>query len=523
MSEDVAPSIAELHAGKADAKAWFGLAVLALPTLLVAIDMTVLHLAVPAITASIAPSPVEMLWIVDIYGFMIAGLLVTMGTLGDRLGRRRLLMVGSAGFGAASAIAAFAPSPEILIVARALLGFTAATLMPSTLSLISNMFPNEAERGVAIAIWSSMFMGGTAIGPLLGGFLLEHFWWGSVFLLNVPLTILLLIMAPAFLPEFRAARAAPIDMPSIALSLFGILSATYGIKQIASHGYDVVNLTTMLAGAVLLVGFTRRQLHLAVPMLDLSLFRFPTFTAALTVQFLVVFAVGAPYFLSAQYLQLIQDLSPLDAGLAMLPATIAGIAASLVASRLATAMRPAYVISIVLLVGAGGLGVLITLSGNSELWLVIVGLSLAFVGPSAATALTVNLIVSTAPVERAGEASGLSETSGEFGMALGIALTGSLAVAIYRSHIGANLPAGLPPELAMAANQSLGELLGALGSSTHLAGQDVAAVAKTAFVNSMAAAATVGLLLMLLLAAISIVFLRRVPKPQNAEIDRPPR
>ena len=386
MSEDVTPSIAELHAGKADAKAWFGLAVLGLPTLLVAIDMTVLHLAVPAITASIAPSPVEMLWIVDIYGFMIAGLLVTMGTLGDRLGRRRLLMVGSAGFGAASAIAAFAPSPEILIVARALLGFTAATLMPSTLSLISNMFPNEAERGVAIAIWSSMFMGGTAIGPLLGGFLLEHFWWGSVFLLNVPLTILLLIMAPAFLPEFRAARAAPIDMPSIALSLFGILSATYGIKQIASHGYDVVNLTTMLAGAVLLVGFTRRQLHLAVPMLDLSLFRFPTFTAALTVQFLVVFAVGAPYFLSAQYLQLIQDLSPLDAGLAMLPATIAGIAASLVASRLATAMRPAYVISIVLLVGAGGLGVLITLSGNSELWLVIVGLSLAFVGPSAATA-----------------------------------------------------------------------------------------------------------------------------------------
>lgn len=494
---------------RAGPREWLGLAILALPTLLVAIDMTVLHLAVPSITTALEPSSTQMLWIVDIYGFMIAGLLISMGTIGDRIGRRHLLMIGTAAFGVASMLAAFAASPEMLILARALLGITAATLMPSTLSLITNMFADDGQRGLAIALWSSVFMAGTAAGPLLGGVLLEHFWWGSVFLLNVPLTLVVLIAAPLLLPEHRSEKLGRIDLPSAALLLAGMLGGVYGIKQIAAHGADLQAWAFVVPGAALIFTFARRQLRLSNPMIDLTLFRIPAFSSALGIQFLAIFSVGAPYFPGSQYLQLVLGLSPLDAGLAMLPATVAGIVGAIAASKLAIVMRPAPLITLMLGVGAAGLALLAGTGNPPGLPLLVTGLTLATIGSSAAMTLTVNLIVSAAPPERAGEASGLSETSGEFGMALGIAVLGSLSVAVYRSQVAADLPADLPPNLANAAQDSLGMLAAALNETAHPVATQLSSLGNAAFANGMAAVALAGSGLMVVLAGISMAFLRR--------------
>lgn len=494
---------------RAGPREWLGLAALALPTLLVAIDMTVLHLAVPTITVALRPSAAQMLWIVDIYGFMIAGLLVTMGTLGDRIGRRRLLMIGSAGFAAASILAAFAPNAEMLILTRALLGITAATLMPSTLSLLSTMFRNEAERAFAIAIWSSMFMAGAAIGPLFGGFLLEHFWWGSVFLANVPLVAILLLAAPMLLPEYRAERAGRIDLVSIVLSLTGILSLIYGIKQIATIGAGLTAWITIAAGIVLVTAFARRQQTLSEPMFDFSLFRRVTFTTALAIQLLAIFAVSAPYFLGAQYLQLVLDLSPLNAGIWLLPPTLVGIVAAIAASKLSARVPPAYVMALSLVIGALGFGLLMTISGADGLVPLVAGLSLMAIGSGGTTTLSVHLIISAAPPERAGEASGLSETSGEFGMALGIAVTGSLAMATYRAHINAQPPDDLPYTLLTAAQDSLGAFSAVLARYAETPVEAITRV-QDAFVSGLGVAALTGLLLMLSLAVLSILVLRKL-------------
>ncbi len=221
-------SLTAIGAGRRE---WIGLAVLTLPTLLLALDESVLFLALPRLGSDLAPSSAQLLWIMDIYGFMIAGFLVTMGTLGDRIGRRRLLLLGAAGFGVASVVAAYSTSPEMLIVTRALLGIAGATLMPSTLALISNMFRDPQQRSLAIGGWMAAFTGGFMIGPLIGGTLLEHFWWGSVFLMGVPVMALLLAVGPVLLPEYRAAEAGRLDLVSVALSLAAILPVIYGLKQ----------------------------------------------------------------------------------------------------------------------------------------------------------------------------------------------------------------------------------------------------------------------------------------------------
>src|SRR6266850_178764 len=222
-----------VSAARAGRREWVGLGVLALPCMLISMDLTVLNLAVPHLSADLRPSSSQLLWIVDIYGFLIAGSLITMGRLGDRIGRRRLLLIGAAAFGVASVIAAFAVSAEMLIAARALLGLAAATLAPSTLSLLRNMFLDPRERTFAVGVWIASFSAGGAIGPLLGGLLLEYFWWGSVFLLNMPVMTLLLVLGPILLPEFRNPNAGRIDIGSAALSLAGVLAIIYGIKRIA--------------------------------------------------------------------------------------------------------------------------------------------------------------------------------------------------------------------------------------------------------------------------------------------------
>ena len=292
--------------------------VLALPCLLYSMDLTVLHLAVPKLTADLRPSSVELLWIIDIYGFMVAGSLITMGTLGDRIGRRRLLMIGAVAFGVASVAAAFSASAPMLIATRALLGVAGATIAPSTLSLIRNMFQDPQQRTTAIGVWITSFSLGGAIGPLVGGVLLEAFWWGSVFLIGVPVMVLLLVVGPRLLPEYRDPDAGRLDLISAALSLTAVLAMIYGLKRIAQDGLTAAAVAFIAAGIAIGAVFARRQLRLPDPLLDLRLFRMRGFSASLATYGLsILLSFGAFLFLP-QYLQLVLGMSavprrPLDA------------------------------------------------------------------------------------------------------------------------------------------------------------------------------------------------------------------
>ncbi len=327
-------------APKATRREWIGLAAIALPCFVYAMDMTVLNLALPAISSALAPSASQLLWIVDIYGFLVAGFLITMGTLGDRFGRRRLLLIGAAAFGAASVAAAFADSTEMLIAMRALLGVAGATLAPSTMSLIRNMFHDAHQRQFAIGVWIASFSAGGAVGPLVGGVLLEFFWWGSVFLVAVPVMALLLVVGPRLLPEYRDPDAGRIDLPSVALSLGAVLATIYGLKRMAEHGFGWLALAGVLGGLAFGTAFLRRQRRIDYPLLDLDLFRRPAFTAAFAAYGLSCLAMFGVYLYIAQYLQLVLGLSPLLAGLATVPWSLAFAVGSLLAPRLARRAAP---------------------------------------------------------------------------------------------------------------------------------------------------------------------------------------
>ncbi|MEW5961552.1 MAG: MFS transporter, partial [Chloroflexota bacterium] len=357
---------------KAGRREWIGLAVLMLPTLLIVMDLTVLHLAVPHLSAALQPSSTQLLWIVDIYGFMIAGSLITMGTLGDRIGRRKLLLMGAAAFGLASVLAAFSTNAEMLIAARAVLGVAGATLMPSTMSLIRNMFHNERERTVAIGIWVSGFSAGSAIGPLVGGFLLEHFWWGSVFLLGVPVMAVLLVTGPLLLPEHRDPQPGRFDLLSAGMSLAAVLLVIYGLKQVAENGLGWLPTLSVGVGLVIGLAFVHRQRRLADPLIDLRLFRTPAFSASLATYTLGIFAAFGTFLFIAQYLQLVLGLSPLQAGLWSVPGAIAFIITSNLAPRLGQRVRPAVMVAGGLGLAAIGLGLLTRLGVNS-LALVVIG------------------------------------------------------------------------------------------------------------------------------------------------------
>ncbi|RBM11811.1 MFS transporter [Streptomyces sp. PT12] len=424
---------------QAGPKEWLGLAVLALPTLLLSIDVSVLHLAVPHISEALDPSASQMLWIIDIYGFLIAGFLVTMGTLGDRVGRRKLLLIGAAAFGLASVAAAYADDPATLIAARALLGVAGATLMPSTLALISNMFADARQRGIAIAVWVTMFSVGIALGPVVGGAMLEFFWWGSVFLLGVPIMALLLLAGPVLLPEYRDEDAGRLDLISVVLSLAAILPVIYGLKEIAKDGLSPVPVLALLAGLAGAVLFVRRQRTLDSPLLDFGLFGNPTFRAALVTLLVSMLVAGGTYLFVTQFLQLVGGLSPMRAGLYLLPAAIALIVTSVVSPIAASRFRPAHVVAVGLVLSAAGHVMLATADSTSGIAQVVTGFAFVYGGGGPLIALGTDIVVGSAPPEQAGSASAISETSTELGMALGVATLGSLGTAVYRG--GVDLPA----------------------------------------------------------------------------------
>jgi len=494
---------------KAGRREWLGLAVIALPCLLYSMDLTVLNLAVPAISAELRPSATQLLWIVDIYGFMIAGALVTMGTLGDRIGRRRLLLWGAAAFGAASVLAAFSTSAEMLIVSRALLGLSAATLAPSTLSLIRNMFPDPAERTFAIGVWISSFSAGGAIGPLVGGVLLTWFWWGSVFLIAVPVMLLLLAVGPKLLPEYRDPEAGKMDIPSAALSLAAVLAIIWAIKRFAEDGITLQALAVLSAGVLLAAMFLRRQRRLSEPLVDLALFRAPAFGAALAVNVIGFFAAFGTFLLVAQYLQLVLGLTPFQAGLVSAPSSLGFIAGSMLAPRLLRVMRPAHVMAAGYAVAAIGFLILARAETDYPIPLILAGFSVLSLGLAPVFTLATDLIVGSAPPEKAGTAAGLAETSSEFGGALGIAILGAVVMALYRTTLGDELPAGLPAEIVAAARDTVGTALdeaSRLGGST---GEAVAAAARRAYTVSFEIAATICAFVSALAALAAAVLLRK--------------
>ncbi len=441
---------------RAGRREWIGLAVIALPCLLYSMDLTVLNLAVPSLTVDLKPTSTQLLWIIDIYGFLVAGSLITMGTLGDRIGRRRLLLIGAVAFGAASVLAAFSRSAATLIASRAVLGLAGATLAPSTMSLIRNMFLDPHQRSVAIGVWISSYSAGAVIGPPVGGLLLEHFWWGSVFLVSVPMMVLVLVLGPILLPEFRDPDAGRPDPLSAVLSVAAVLGVIYGLKQIAAHGLSVLPAVSIVVGLGLGALFVRRQRHLDDPLIDLRLFRAPAFSASLATYMLATFAVFGPYVFIAQYLQLVLGLSPMQAGLWSMPFAAGFVVGSLLSPMAARRVRPALLMTAGLLVAAVGF-VLLTQVGRGSGLAIIVASSIIFsLGLSPVFTLANDLIIGTAPPERAGAAAAISETCSEFGGALGIAILGSIGTAIYRGAMTGPVLEGIPPSLADAARETLG-------------------------------------------------------------------
>ncbi|AXB41616.1 MFS transporter [Amycolatopsis albispora] len=416
----------EISAGP---RAWLGLAVLVLPTALLSMDATVLYLALPSLAADLAPSPGQLLWISDAYGFLVAGFLVTMGTLGDRIGRRRLLLVGAAAFLGVSVLAAYAPSAELLIVARGLLGVAGATLMPSTLALIGSMFADPRQRGIAIGLWSAGLSAGVALGPVAGGLLLEWFWWGSVFLLAVPVMVLLLVTGPILLPEHRDPEPGRLDLASVALSLVTVLPVVYGIKHVAEGGSLLPGVLALLAGAGAGAVFLRRQRGLRRPLIDLALFTARPFRNALLVLLAALACVAGVYLFAALYLQQVSGLSPIEAGLWLVPSAVAMVLTSVAAPALAR--RVPRLLAWSLVVAALGFLAMAVASGIAPL---VAGLVLIYLGLGPVMALSTDLVVGAAPPDRAGAASALSETSVEFGLALGVAVLGSIGTFVQRGH-----------------------------------------------------------------------------------------
>jgi DHA2 family multidrug resistance protein-like MFS transporter len=480
--------------------------------MLYSMDLTVLNLAVPSLSADLKPGSAELLWIVDIYGFLVAGSLITMGTLGDRIGRRKLLLIGSAVFGAASALAAFSTSAPMLIATRALLGVAAATLAPSTLSLIRNMFLDPQQRTVAISVWIMSYSAGAAIGPLIGGVLLEHFWWGSVFLINVPVMLLLLALGPLLLPEFRDPDAGRMDPLSAVQSLAAVLAVIYGLKRAAEGGLDGVAILSVLAGLAVGAAFLRRQGRLADPLIDLKLFRIPAFSAALAVNILGFSTAFATFLFIAQYLQSVLGLTPLKAGLWGIPAALAFIVGSMATPAIVRRFHPARVIASGMMVSAAGFVLLAWVDDvTAPLAMLVLGSVVFSVGLTPVVTLTTDIVLSAAAAARAGAASALSETSAEFGGALGIAVLGSIVTAIYRGGIANTLPAGVPAEAAEIARDTIGGAVTVAGQLSDGLGAALLGSAREAFAQAFGTTAVISAVIAIGVAILATVLLRRAP------------
>ncbi|WP_020668893.1 MFS transporter [Amycolatopsis nigrescens] len=494
-----------------NARKWGSLAVCCLANLLIAIDMTVLHLAMPRLLEDLQPSASEFLWISDVYGFALAGLLITMGNLGDRIGRKKLLLIGSAVFGCASVLTAFAPSPELLIAARALLGVSAATLMPSTLSLLRNVFTDPKERTAAIGLWSGVVILGFGAGPVIAGSLLAEFWWGSVFLVNVPVVLVILVAGALVLPESRNPAPHRLDPLSVLLSVAGMVGVVYAVKEIAYQGFDRPDvLVAVVVGIGGLGLFLRRQSTLAQPLVDVRLFRQRAFSATVGTTMIAMFAQLAMSLAFAQYFQLVAGWSPLQAGLAGLPgmagALVGGVLAGVGVQRLGRGPT----VAVGLALSALGFGWIAQVGVVLDYPYLVVGMVVSGTGLALTLTVATDTVLATVPKQRAGAASAISETATELGGALGIAILGTVLGAVYRGAL--NLPAGVPAEAVAPIRDSLGSAtVTAAGLPAQLGGP-VLETARESFVTGMQVTMYCSAGLGALLAVSALFTLRGLPK-----------
>lgn len=498
---------------RAGRKEWLGLAIIALPCILYSMDLTVLNLAVPQLSTALSPTSTQLLWIMDIYGFLVAGFLIPMGTLGDRIGRRKLLMMGAIAFGAASVFAAFANTAGQLIAARAILGIAGATLAPSTLSLIRNMFHNDGQRTMAIGIWAASYSAGGTIGPLVGGVMLEHFWWGSVFLLAVPVMVLLLALGPVLLPEFRDPQARRLDLFSAFLSLVAVLCVIYGLKHIAVEGFHWSYGLFIAGGIGIGWLFWRRQSLLDDPLIDIRLFKIPAFSASLCIYGMGCFVMFGSFFFTFQYMQLVLGLSPIKAGLWSLPSFAGFIVGSMLGPFFLRYFSPGKFMGAALILAAIGFILLTQITVDTGIGLLVIALLCTSLGFAPVVTMATDLIIGAAPPERAGAAGALSETGAEFGGALGMAILGSVGTAVYRSKMSTAIPAGIPAEAATAAKQTLGSAVTEAAQLSTPSGNALLHAAHDAFVSGLQIAA--GASIIIIGALVMIAFLK-LPRVQPA-------
>ncbi|MHB9758654.1 MFS transporter [Streptomyces sp. BYX5S] len=485
---------------RAGANPWAAFTVLMLPLLLVSMDVSVLYFAVPEISQELHTSAAQQLWIFDIYGFVLAGLLLTMGSLGDRIGRRKLLLIGAAAFGAASVLAAYAPSAEALIAGRALLGIGGATLMPSTLGIVRTLFTDDAQRAKAIGIWSGAMAGGVALGSVMSGVMLEHFWWGSVFLVNVPAMLLLLLVGPFLLPESRDPNpSARFDLLSVPLSMATVLPVVYGLKQIASEGFEARQLLFVAAGFVFGALFVQRQRRVPYAMLSRSLFTNRIYATGIALNTLVMFSMMGSAFFTTQYLQSVLGYEPLKAALwSLAPSLLIGGVAPF-AATVAQRVEKRFVVASGFLITASGFA-LMSFAGTDSLALVLAGAALIGCGVVSVASVVTDLALAAAPVDKAGTAGSLLETGQEFGGALGMAVLGSVGTAAFQ----AGLPAGAP--------ETLGEAVTVPG---------LVDAARTAFVDGMFWASCTAMAVLLAGAGLALWLLRVRPGEAARAADAP--
>jgi DHA2 family multidrug resistance protein-like MFS transporter len=497
---------------RAGRREWTALGVLMLPLLLVSMDVSVLYFAIPSISADLEPTGTQQLWIFDIYAFVLAGLLMTMGSLGDRIGRRKLLLLGAAAFGTASLLAAYANSAETLIAARALLGIGGATLMPSTMAIIRTMFTDPGQRAKAIGLWSGVMTGGVALGSVMSGVLVEYFWWGSVFLVNLPAMVLLLVLGPILLPESKNPEPGRFDLLSVPLSMAAVLPVIYGIKEIPSEGWKTQYVVSVAVGLVFAALFVQRQRTAKSPLISPQLFRGRGFAPAVVLNLVSSFGMMGSAYFTTQYLQSVLGKSSMEAALwSLLPAVLVGVAAPVAAQLVQKGVHRAHVVSGGFVIGACGYG-LLALTGTDSLWLTLIGAGVLASGIVIVMSQMMDLALGTVPVGNAGSASSLLETGAEFGGALGMAVLGSIGTAVYRNEIGTGVPAP--------AHETLGGALAVAQRMPGRTGDALAAAARDAFTSGMHAAAIAGAVLLLGAAVLATTTLRRV-HVRETEADAP--
>ncbi|MER7858787.1 MFS transporter [Amycolatopsis japonica] len=500
---------------RATARTWVGLAVLVLPMLLIAIDGVVLIFALADIAEDLQPTGVQQLWILDIYSLMLAGLLITMSSLGDRFGRRKILLVGAVVFAAASVFGAVSTEPWMLIASRALLGVAGAMIMPGTLSLIRNMFLDRGQRRTAMAVWSASGALGAAAGPIVGGWIIEIFTWHAIFLMNIPVMVLLLVLAPILVPESKNPNPGRIDVPSILLSLSGMIAFVYGVKTFAEGKEPVAALVTFFAGLTLLAVFVVRQLRMPVPMINVRLFRVRAFTGAVVTDLLSVFALVGAMFAMTQFLQLVAGLSVIQSALWMLPQAAMSACAGFIAAVLVKRFPTSIIVAIGGLITAGGFAMLLTLDPDTPPWFIAISLCLVGLGAGVAMTLTNDLIMSSVRPEESGQAAAISETAYELGTAFGTAILGSVLLGFYRAGLDDTAPSGLPGGILDSAKETLAAALLHARELTADLGAALYTAATGSFTSALSWTGGIAALILLAVTIFAAVMLRGVSAQED--------